>query len=197
MGFDEALDIVSTYAVRSGFRPDMPKPVVGAAQLPADAKLWISSYAQLLIIPCKGLAVEELVNVARNGQEWIDLTCQQRESETPAVFDGYLLIHLPQRPPFELTDCIRQIELDPRACRKHVAWPEDGEAAELRWLRVFRVTVSGLPSSPTSTGMPGSPILSSALETRLMEKLRGASSPKQVALEDSEQAADGDADADQ
>lgn len=183
MSYDEALDIVGRYAHRAGFRPVGISRFEGTVPPPDGAKLWTSTYAQLLVLNCPSSEKEELIKYARIGQEWIDVSCMNSERGDNYVVDGYLLIVLPAKPSVELWPTIRAIELDPLACRKHLAWPEDGLNPELRWLRIFRVTSLGIPSSPLATGMKGSPKLGSEVERKIVEDLKAARSAKKVAAQ--------------
>jgi hypothetical protein len=129
---------------------------------------WESSYARLLAIfvPKPDLVTFNICTEV--GCEWLD--------ETPIAsgdrIDNYLLLIVTETPSKEMREAIRAIELDPTICRKHVAWPEDTAEPDLKWARILRVTVLGVPTSPIATGMTGSPTLESDLHRQLLEDIK-------------------------
>lgn len=150
---------------------DLPAPD-GAPELPPDAHLWRAPYAQLLALPIRKTDADSLMSAAAIGQQWLDLSCIEAERDDHRVMDAYLLLLSEEPMPDELFATIQEIELDPTACRKHVAWPLAGEDEEAIWRRLLRVTVLGLPPSPESSGMTNSPILDSEFEKRLLEDVK-------------------------
>jgi hypothetical protein len=107
----------------------------------------------------------------------------QDERLGATVIDAYLLVLLAKKPTEPLESTLRTIELDPIACRKHFAWPENGDSPELQWFRVLRVTSLGLPSSSAAGGMTGSPVLESELQLRILDDIRTYRGGRQAARE--------------
>jgi hypothetical protein len=160
--------------------------VKGATELPTECRLWRSKYAQMLILQTEDDEVTKIKRIVQTGQEWLDLSCMDEEQGGSVAIDGYLLLLLSRKPSAPLDSVIRSIELDPVACRKHVAWPECGDSAEVRWLRIFRVTALGLPSSLDSTGMTGSPLLESHMQQRILDDIRQYRGGRQAARQHAE-----------
>ena len=131
MSFDEPLQLVSTYALSAGFAVANPDALRGAPGLPDGSAFWRSGYAQLLVLKTEEREASQIRRLVQSGQEWLDLSCMNEERGGSAAVDGYLLLLLAHKPSGELDSAIRSIELDPVACRKHVAWPEDGDNAEV------------------------------------------------------------------
>jgi hypothetical protein len=185
MKYDEAFTLLARLATAVGFAKRDSACPEKAPALPAQSQLWVASYSQLLVLPLDSDDEESVKEAARCGQDWLDLSCMKQEHETRKVVDGYLLILLPRQPNREVRALVRDLELNSTACRKHFAWPiGDTNEADLLWLRIFRVTCIGIPDSPASAGITGSPLLQTDLEKKLLvdvKTLKGKSAATQHA----------------
>ena len=184
MTFDGAFELFGHFATQVGFEKTGLPAFDQAPEIPESSTFWVSRYAHILVITSE--ASEETVRTtARKGQEWLDLSCIAEERRSGAVIDGYLLILLSGTPDKSLETLIRELELDPTACRKHFAWPVDSAIElDLVWARIFRVTAIGFPKSPESMGMTGSPLLDTPLQRKLLEdikELKGRNAARQHA----------------
>ncbi|MFI4985933.1 MAG: hypothetical protein ACHQF3_00670 [Alphaproteobacteria bacterium] len=163
---------LARFATKAGFATAQTKHLSGAPELPAGAILWRSSYAQLLALPLAEANEQSLRDAARIGQEWLDVASMEQERADHQVFDAYLLL-ISSNPVLEnLFSLVSEIELDPTACRKHVAWPETGLDTDVVWRRMLRVTVLGLPASPTASGMTNTPLLVTDFEKNLLKDVK-------------------------
>jgi hypothetical protein len=163
---------LAKFAALAGFAQAKLPLLVGAPELPATAELWSASYARLLALPVSVTTHDALHAAALAGQEWLDLCCIEAERNDHRVMDAYLVLLSAQTLPDTLFATVQEIELDPTACRKHVAWPLSGDDDETVWRRLLRVTVLGLPPSPEASGMTNSPILESELQKRLLKDVK-------------------------
>jgi hypothetical protein len=165
-------DTLAKFAKLAGFAEvDLPA-LTGAPALPSDARLWSATYAQLLALPVSETDAMAFQNAAEIGQQWLDLCCIEAERNDRRVMDAYLLLLSAETLPTELFATVQAIELDPTACRKHVAWPLPGNDADSVWRRVLRVTVLGLPPSPEASGMTNSPVLVSDFQKQLLKDVK-------------------------
>jgi hypothetical protein len=172
MNLDRALELLDSLAKQVGFENAALPKLEQAPEIPALSRLWVAPYAQLLDIQSEPTE-DALRAAAQRGQEWLDLACMRTERKTENVVDGYLLILLTNPPEKSVQVVIRELELDPTACRKHFAWPEpSAEDDDLIWARIFRVTAIGIPTSPESSKMTGSPILETPLQKRLLSDIK-------------------------
>jgi hypothetical protein len=172
------------FAQKVGFENADFAEVPGAPKLPSTAVLWRSAYAQLLVLPITDTTEEKLRAAAGVGQEWLDASCMVQERADQRVVDAYLLLILSDMLPDTLFSLVREIELDPTTCRKHVAWPVPGTDDEIVWRRLLRVTALGLPDSPTASGMTNTPVLESDLQKLLLtdvKELKGKPAARQHA----------------
>lgn len=116
---------------------------------PPGATLWQSAYANVLLWPCHGNCLDDIIDAAERGQGWFDQVLSREEAQqTGRVVDGYLVLALSQRPPADTRDDIRRLELSSLICRKHLIWPsaaEDEDHVPGLWRRVADITVVGLP----------------------------------------------------
>lgn len=184
MTFDDALELFERFATEVGFeKTDLPT-FDQAPEIAKSSTFWVSRYAHILVVTSEA-SEEPLRATAQKGQEWLDLSCMAEERRSGAVIDGYLLILLSGTPNKALETLIRELELDPTACRKHFAWAvESATELDLVWARIFRVTAIGFPKSPESMGMTGSPLLDTPLQRKLLEdikELKGRNAARQHA----------------
>jgi hypothetical protein len=163
---------LAKFATLAGFSEAKILALNGAPELPSAARLWSASYAYLLALPVLGASIDALRAAAAVGQEWLDLCCIDAERNDHRVMDAYLLLLSAETLPDELFATVQEIELDPTACRKHVAWPLSGDDEDSVWRRLLRVTVLGLPPSPEASGMTNSPILASDFQKRLLRDVK-------------------------
>lgn len=172
MVFEHALVLVSELALKVGFeRAEIPS-LRDAPKIPSGTELWKSSYALMIVVPLESSNVEDTAGVAQIAQEWLDLACMAEEQRHRPVVDGYILFLLASAPSKELEARIRELELDPTACRKHFAWPYAAEDPDLVWGRIYRVTPLGIPTSPVSEGMTGAPLLHVDAQRFLLEDIK-------------------------
>lgn len=183
--FDKALDLIARYAVPVGFQRIGLPALEGVPAIPPSSILWNAPYAQMLVISLEETNENALRQMVRSGQEWLDLSCAAQERSARNVIDGYLVLLLSEVPGDALKVVIRELELDPTACRKHFAWPVAAtNDADFAWARLLRVTSLGIPPSPELTGMTGSPLLDTPLQVRLLEdikQLKGGNAARQHA----------------
>lgn len=164
--------LVSERAFAVGFQKEKIADVKGAAAPSLGVQSWTASYAQLLLCNADLLGSDDLFQGVASAQEWIDLRCQQLEETAKSTIDAYLLVLLSKAPTPDVLDGIRALELNPVACRKHFAWPIDNAVSdELRWARILRVTCLAIPTSPSTSGMVGSPKLQDELQIAILEKI--------------------------
>jgi hypothetical protein len=163
---------LAKFAGLAGFAEAVVPALSGAPTLPTTARLWSASYAQLLALPISETNATALQAAAAAGQQWLDLYCIDAERNDHRVMDAYLLLISGEPLPDDLFASVQDIELDPTACRKHVAWPLLGDDDESVWRRLLRVTVLGLPPSPSASGMTNSPILNSDFQKRLLKDVK-------------------------
>lgn len=163
---------LAKFAAQAGFANVVIESLSGAPKLPATAVLWRSSYAQLLVVPIEDTTERGLRVAAELGQEWLDVSCMAQERTDHRVMDAYLL--LVSDDPLTNTQfaAVQEIELDPTACRKHVAWPFPGTEDEIVWRRLLRVTALGLPTSPAASGMTNTPALISEFQKNLLQDVK-------------------------
>ncbi len=166
------LDLFAKYASKTGFQLVPIPSLEGAPLLSTSARLWRAPYAQMLVLPIVQVAEHELRLSARIGQEWLDLASMAVEREDHKVMDAYLVLVLGENVPRQMLGAVRDIELDPTACRKHVVWPLPGNEADIVWRRFLRVTPVGLPYSPTAAGMTNTPVLASEFEQSLLDSVK-------------------------
>lgn len=163
---------LAKFAKLAGFvETDLPT-LTGAPALPPSARLWCAGYARLLSLPVADVSDAALQSYATTGQQWLDLCCIEAERSDHRVMDAYLLLISAETLPDELFATVQAIELDPTACRKHVAWPWPGDDEDTVWRRLLRVTVLGLPPSPEASGMTNSPILSTDFQKQLLKDVK-------------------------
>lgn len=143
-----------------------------APDLPPHAHLWSAPYARLLALPVTEASASTLRKAVEIGQQWLDLCCIEVERKDHQVMDAYLLLLSVETLPEELFAAVQEIELDPTACRKHVAWPLPGDDEDTVWRRLLRVTVLGLPPSPEANGMTNSPTLESDFQKQLLKDVK-------------------------
>lgn len=160
------------YASQTGFSSAPLPTLTGAPVLPPKATLWRSTYAQILTIEFNLPTPDILQGHAKVGQEWLDVSSMALERNDHTVMDAYLLLVSLAALPREMLYVVRDIELDPTSCRKHVAWPLPGDSDDIVWRRLLRVTVLGLPISPQASGMTNTPTLNSDFEIRLLEDVK-------------------------
>jgi hypothetical protein len=136
--------------------PDIPSPGI-AISAPAGTTLWSSSYALVLLWPCRGGDYVSVEQAAAQGQAWFDEVLVRKERSSPGgLIDGYLVLALPQAPEEDAREKIRRLELSAQVCRKHMIWPStpaDHNHETGLWQRVADITVLGLPeaSAPSSS----------------------------------------------
>jgi len=136
--------------------PDLPSPGI-AISAPAGTALWSSSYALVLLWPCRGGDYASVEHAAAQGQAWFDEVLVRKErSSLGGLIDGYLVLALPQPPEVDAREKIRRLELSSQVCRKHIIWPStpvDQSHEPGLWQRVADITVLGLPeaSAPSSS----------------------------------------------
>ena len=172
MTLDGALALFAQYATQVGFKETALPVFDQAPVIPATSTFWVSHYAHILVVSAEA-SDEAVKTTAQSGQEWLDLSCMAQERQSGTVVDGYLLVLLNSAPGKSVEATIRALELDPTACRKHFAWPvESAIESDLVWARIFRVTAIGIPKSPKSTGMTGSPLLETPLQRKLLEDIK-------------------------
>lgn len=173
MIYDEAQNLFGRLALQVGFQKHVTPLLAGAPTIPSETTFWKSSYAQIIVVPIEIDSVKELHEIVQHAQEWLDLACMEEEQRLKTVTDGYILFLLPNQPAEEIEMNVRALELDPTACRKHFAWPDNSATdPELIWGRIFRVTSLGIPRSPISAGMTGSPLLASEIEKLVLEDIK-------------------------
>jgi hypothetical protein len=165
-------DSLAKFAKLAGFAEVELPVLTGAPALPDGARLWSASYAQLLALPVSETNGTALQSAAATGQQWLDLCCIEAERTDHWVMDAYLLLLSADTLPDALFATVQEIELDPTACRKHVAWPLPGNDADSVWRRLLRVTVLGLPPSPEASGMTNSPVLASDFQKQLLKDVK-------------------------
>lgn len=163
---------LAKFAKLAGFAEANIPTLSGAPDLPPSARLWSASYAHLLALPVTEASALALQSAAAIGQQWLDLCCIEAERSDHRVMDAYLLLLSAESLPDALFATVQEIELDPTACRKHVAWPLPGEAEDTVWRRLLRVTVLGLPPSPEASGMTNSPTLESDFQKQLLKDVK-------------------------
>lgn len=163
---------LAKFAKFAGFTEVSIPTLAGAPELPSGTRLWSAAYAQLLALPVVETNATALQNARMIGQQWLDLCCIEAERNDHRVMEGYLLLLSAETMPDVLFTTVQEIELDPTACRKHVAWPLPGEDEDTVWRRLLRVTVLGLPASPEASGMTNSPILTSDLQKELLNDVK-------------------------
>lgn len=163
---------LAKFAKLAGFAEMHIPALMGAPELPSSARLWSAAYAQLLALPVADASATALQSAAAIGQQWLDLCCIEAERSDHRVMDAYLLLLSAETLPDTLFGTVQEIELDPTACRKHVAWPSPGEDEDTVWRRLLRVTVLGLPPSPEASGMTNSPILASDFQKKLLKDVK-------------------------
>jgi hypothetical protein len=163
---------LAKFAALADFAEAKVPVLTGAPPLPSTAQLWSASYAYLLALPVSETTIDALRAAAPVGQEWLDLCCIEAERNDHRVMDAYLVLLNAETLPDTLFATVQEIELDPTACRKHVAWPLSGDDDDTVWHRLLRVTVLGLPTSPQASGMTNSPILDSELQKRLLRDVK-------------------------
>jgi hypothetical protein len=163
---------LAKFATKAGFTQAVVETMAGAPELPHGALLWRASYARLLVLPVTE-PTEVLLRAAVDaGQEWLDICCMAEERIDNHVMDAYLLLLSEEQIPDALFAVVQEIELDPTACRKHVAWPISGEDDDIVWRRLLRVTALGLPASPAASGMTNTPVLKSSFQKRLLRDVK-------------------------
>jgi hypothetical protein len=167
----QAIQLIDDFAVAVDFRRGTIEHFGNAPEVPDASHLWTSEYAQILAVYSHLTEFDIRQNV-RNGQEWLDVLCMNREQEFGNVVDAYLVILLNEEPSKQLQGIVREIELDPTACRKHFVWPSNAEDQELRWSRIFRITVLGLPPSPESSGMTNTPKLHDRTQIEVLDDIK-------------------------
>lgn len=173
MSIEQAVALVEHRASQVGFARAALPSVPHAPTLPISTAFWTASYAQLLLMVAPSSADSDLRIAAKVGQEWLDLACMQKEQIAGKVIDGYVLILMESPPTDEVKVTIHSIELDPRACRKHFAWPDpSSDDVDLTWQRIYRVTALGIPESPETAKMTGSPLLLSSFEKQLLADIK-------------------------
>jgi hypothetical protein len=167
----QAIEMIHQFATAVDFHQTKPDQVDLAPELPVTSSLWESSYAEMLAL-CSVLTEDDIRNNVRIGQEWLDARCMKREAASGGVVDAYLIILLGEKPPKTLHDVVREIELDPTACRKHFVWPSEVDDKELRWSRIFKITAIGLPPSPLSVGMTNTPKLEDRTQIEILDDIK-------------------------
>jgi hypothetical protein len=173
MIFDEAHSLFARLASRAGFEQRAAPRLDEAPPVPPHTEFWKSSYAQIIVVPLEATSVEAVKKTVQHAQEWLDLACMEEERRFKAVIDGYILFLIATQPSEELEIGVRALELDPTACRKHFAWPnEAADDPDLIWARIYRVTALGIPLSPISKGMTGSPLLNTKLQKMVLEDIK-------------------------
>ncbi|WP_370192560.1 MULTISPECIES: hypothetical protein [Aurantimonas] len=152
-----ARDQLETLCVKVGLvRSQMIPATNGFPPEAAEACLWSSDYAQLLLWPCFASDVASIEDAARKGQAWLDEVLVEKEQNARGQpIDGYLVLALPERPSDDAREDVRRLELSAQVCRKHLIWPSELSNAghePNRWARVADVTVLGLPDAEEAPG---------------------------------------------
>lgn len=136
----DLIDLIGKYAKVVGIDRQFPAE--------ADGRIWAGRYAQIALCIVKECSIEKISDAKDGWQQKLDESLVRQEQANLTVIDGYLILALPAPPDDSLRAHIREVEMDTFICRKHVVWPEQGDAPEEIWRRVFKVTVLGLPPSP-------------------------------------------------
>ncbi|SIQ87659.1 hypothetical protein [Aquipseudomonas alcaligenes] len=152
-----AREQIDELCAKVGFVRTEKLPQPGSTdQVPEEAALWSSSYARVLLWPCRASDSVAVEQAAAAGQAWFDEVLIQGERATRGrPIDGYLVIALPKAPDTGAWEDIRRIELSAQVCRKHLIWPSSAieiDGVSSRWLRVDDVTVLGLPEAIAAPG---------------------------------------------
>lgn len=165
-------ELIDRLALAVGFQSSAIEQFDNAVAIPLHSCLWTASYADMLAIWSE-LSDAEIRRNVRIGQEWLDVRCMRRERSTGRVIDAYLVIILNEEPHKALYELVRASELDSTACRKHFVWPSEAHENELRWSRVFKITVVGLPPSPlSSSAMTNTPKLFDEFQINLLDDIK-------------------------
>ena len=150
----DLIDLIEMYAKAVGIDRQFPAE--------ADGRIWAGRYAQIALCMVKECSIDAIMDAKEMWQQKLDESLVRQEQANLTVIDGYLILSLPDSPDDRLRAQIREVEMDTFICRKHVVWPEKGDAPEEIWRRVFKVTVLGLPPSPPLCGGPNMPVLRGA-----------------------------------
>jgi hypothetical protein len=142
-------------------------------EAPAGSRLWSSSYARLLVCPLPEAGDHsELERRLRKAEAWLDEIILEHE-DRGSPLDGYLVLLLAAPPGLSLGNRLREIELDPAFCRKHVLWSEGGAG----WKRQLeRVSVLALADTPS----PAEPAILPELPHRAAEVWKMSSEGKSI-----------------
>ena len=150
--YQDLFDLIEMYAKAVGIDRKFPAE--------ADGRIWAGRYAQIALCIVNECSIDAIMNSQETWQQKLDELLIRQEQANLTVIDGYLILALPVCPDDRLRAQIREVEMDTFICRKHVVWPEKEDAAEVKWRRIFKVTVLGLPPSPELTGGANMPALS-------------------------------------
>lgn len=120
------------------------EPVELKAKLPPNSFVLVSNYA-VMIVGFAEMTIASLREINEKIEAVISEVLLLMETKGMLV-DGYSIVALSEEPKDELTDAIREIELNTSVCRKHVVWPK-GNVKEQWDERLRYVTILGLPTN--------------------------------------------------
>jgi len=145
--FDTNLsELLDDYAKRVGLIQYQGESNIGEdLALPDMARVWFGHHAVLVVC----LTDPEEAAFGAIGSacvRWLGEVLDRWRHQRGRLFDGYLVLALPQAPNENQRDRIKRFELEATICRRHIIWPE-GNADWHR--RVNEVTMLGLPTTGT------------------------------------------------
>lgn len=123
------------------------------ASVASQASFWVAPYACVLLWPVETEA--SLLSEANRAESvFHDVLSARERPRGDRPIDGYLILLLATAPSDDIDDMVRELELSPQICRKHVVWPlEEANEAGAIWSRLEAVTVLGLPEAQTEGGI--------------------------------------------
>jgi hypothetical protein len=165
--------------------------------LPPGGEAWLSEHAWMLLWPVDDASSFTIKQAWRDAERHLDEVIPDEVATGGSVIDGYVVLALPERPTGDdALAMIREAELSPHICRKHVVWrddeandEDDGGASGRAWRNVDTITVLSLPNVTPSAGrvaFPQLPADAAALLDRILIDWRKAAEDDQSAVNQEE-----------
>lgn len=157
--------------------------------LPPGGEAWLSEHAWMLLWPVDDASSITIKQAWHDAERHLDELIPDEVATGGSVIDGYVVLALPERPTGDdALAMIREVELSPHICRKHVVW-RDGGANGGAWRNVDTITVLSLPNVTPSAGrvaFPQLPTDATALLDRILIDWRKAAEDDQSAANQEE-----------